>query len=388
MTKAPLILALGIASLCSLPAAGQTKYIAFGDSITNPGGDFDDPSLPCPEECGYPGRLEDLLQAAGVAAEVVNAGRGGERTTEALSRLNDVLDQEGGDVLLLMEGTNDVSRDLSEETIRFNLDQMAQAAESRGMEAVHATVIPRVPDASLGDRENVVTQRLAWEIRDLAFQRGRDLADPFEVFRSHPNPFAELYAPGADAVGHPNAQGFDLLAEIFFDVLTGVDSVPPVLGGFVPRDGATNVSPTVQVQLRLFDFGAGIDFGATDLLIDGEAVGASRDGDSRRVDLRYLPVEPFSGIVEVGYMTRDQASVRNERRRTVGTFTTRGADFVRGDVNQDGRVDGIDLIQLARHFGSRNGDSDYARFVDINQDDRVDGEDLAILASNFGQTAS
>jgi len=382
------LLALGIVLLAALPAAAQTRYIAFGDSITNPGGFYDDPSRVCPEECGYPGRLDDMLQGAGRTDEVINAGLGGEDTSQALSRLPSVLDQEGGDVLLLMEGTNDISRGYSPETIRFNLNQLAQIAENRGLEVVHATVIPRVPDASQGDGDNVVTQILAWEIREMAYQRGRELADPFEVFRSQPNSFAELYAPGADAVGHPNATGFGLLAGIFFDVLTGVDSVPPVPGGLTPADGAANVSPTTQVRLRLYDFGAGIDLGGTDLLVNGQAVAASLDGDGRRVDLRYQPTEPFSGIVEVGYDTRDLAPVVNQRRRALGTFTTRGAQFVQGDVNNDGRVDGLDLIQLARHFGSRNGDPEYARFVDINQDDQIDGGDLAILASNFGRTAS
>ncbi|HUP42447.1 MAG TPA: GDSL-type esterase/lipase family protein, partial [Thermoanaerobaculia bacterium] len=114
---AALLLALSVPA--ASPAAAQTKYIAFGDSITNPGGDFDDPSRPCPEECGYPPRLEDLLQEAGIEAEVVNAGLGGEDTAQGLSRLDGVLAQEGGDVLLLMEGTNDISRGLSPETIRF-----------------------------------------------------------------------------------------------------------------------------------------------------------------------------------------------------------------------------------------------------------------------------
>lgn len=388
MTRNPLVLALGIAALTALPAGAQTKYVAFGDSVTNPGGDFDDPSLPCPEECGYPARLEDLLQAAGIQAEVVNAGLGGEDTSQALSRLPDVLAQEGGDVLLLMEGTNDISRGYSPETVQFNLDRLAEIAEGRGLEVVHATVIPRVPDAIRGDGDNVLTQQLAWEIREMAFQEGRDLADPFEVFGSQPNLFADFYAPGEDAVGHPNAAGFDLLAEIFFDVLTGVDSVPPVLGGFEPPDGATNVSPSAQVRLRLYDFGAGIDLAATDLLIDGSAVPASREGNARRLDLRYQPTTGFSGVVEIGYDARDIAPSPNQRRRIVGTFTTRGTQFVPGDVNRDGRVDGIDLVQLARHFGTSNGDAGYARFVDINQDNRIDGTDLAILASNFGEAAS
>lgn len=380
--------ALVLAGPAALPAGAQlTTYLAFGDSITNPQGAFDEPSRPCPEECGYPGRLEDLLQAAGFEAEVINRGLGGEDTSEGLERIDSVLASVDADVMLLMEGTNDVSVGISPETTRFNLNQMAQKAAARGMSTVHATVIPRVPDAKQGDGSNVVTQRLNWEIRELAFTRGRELADPFEVFRSHPNPFAELYFSGADAVGHPNPAGFDLLAEIFFDVVTGVDSVPPVPGLVEPRDGSDSVPGMAQVRLRLYDFGAGIDIGATDLLINGQPVAASVEGDARRIDLRFTPTTPFPGVVDVGYHAVDQAPRRNERTRTISTFTTRGAQFLPGDLNEDGRVDGYDLIQLARAFGSVNGESRYARYVDINRDNRIDGADLAILAENFGQSA-
>jgi lysophospholipase L1-like esterase len=386
--SAVLFLALALSVLpAALPVAAQTKYIAFGDSITNPGGDFDDPSRPCPEECGYPGRLEDLLQQAGIEAEVVNAGFGGEDTAQGLSRLDQVLAAEGGDVLLLMEGTNDISRGLSPETIRFNLDQMAQRAAARGLSTVHATVIPRVPDARAGDGTNFFTQLLAWEIRDLAHLRGRALADPFEVFINHPNPFAELYSPGGDAAGHPNAEGFDLLAEIFFDVVREVDSVPPVPGLLEPRDGAEGVSARTQIRLRLLDFGAGIDVAATELLVDGQPVAVSQEGDTRRLDLRFAPVEPFSGVVEVGYRTRDLAPTPNQRERVLGSFRVQGTQLLQADINDDGRVDGADLVLLALHFGTANGDSRYAAFVDINRDDLIDGNDLAILANQFGRTA-
>lgn len=376
--------------LAAVPAGAQTVYLAFGDSITMPGvaggPSFDDAEHPCPDECGYPARLEDMLQAAGIPAEVINRGVGGEDTTEGIERIDQVLDSVDADVMLLMEGTNDVSLGISVETTRFNLNQMAQKAAARGVTTVHATVIPRTPDANLGDGDNVITQRLNWQIRELAYNRGRELADPFEVFRSIPNVFAEYYSPGSDAVGHPNPAGFELLAEIFFDVLTGVDSVPPVPGGVEPSDGADGVAGMAQVRLTLYDFGAGIDLGATDLLINGQPVAASVSGDTRRADLRYTPTSPFPGVVDVGYHAVDLAPARNERTRVLATFTTRGAEFVEGDLNQDGRVDGIDLIALARAFGSVNGESRYARYVDINRDNRVDGADLAILAGNFGQS--
>ncbi|HSL84376.1 MAG TPA: GDSL-type esterase/lipase family protein [Thermoanaerobaculia bacterium] len=382
--RSPALLAVLLA-LTALPAAGQTKYVAFGDSITE-GTGFDDPSRQCPEECGYAPRLEALLDGAGMPSEVVNAGKGGERTPEGLTRLPDVLAEHGGDVLLLMEGSNDVSRSISPETTLFNLNEMARTARSHGLRPVHATLIPRIPSAQV-DGENRINQRLNMSIRELAFDRGRDLVDPFEVFWSHPNTFAELYHPGPDVVGHPSSAGYDLLARVFFDVLRGVDSVPPVPGGLEPQDGARDVSPNAVVRLRLYDFGAGIDLGATDLLIDGEPVAASLEGDSRRLDLRYSPVTPFSGLVEVGYRTRDLAPAANRGETTLGSFLVQGAALLLGDVNSDGRVDGHDLVELAIRFGTVDGESRYARFVDLNRDGRIDGEDLAILASEFGRSA-
>lgn len=379
---------LAVLAVVALPAFGQevTEYIAFGDSITN-GEGFDEPGRVCPQECGYPPRLEDLLNGAGMPAEVFNAGVGGESTVEGVSRLPQVLDQQGGDVLLLMEGTNDISRGISPETTIFNLSEMAGIASSRGLRTVHSTLIPRVLTARI-DRENRLNRILNRRIRELAFLRGRDLADNFEVFWSHPNGFAELYTSGNDPVGHPNPQGFDLMANVFFDVLRGVDSVPPVPGLLEPPDDAEGVSGDAQVHLRLYDFGAGIDLAATELLIDGQPVSARATGDAAVLDLRYTPAEPFTGRVEVGYRTADMAPTPNTRTRPeLGTFLVAGTQLLRGDLDEDGRVDGVDLIILARHFGSFNGESRYARFVDLNEDDRIDGTDLALLADNFGRTS-
>lgn len=56
-----------------------------------------------------------------------------------------------------------------------------------------------------------------------------------------------------------------------------------------------------------------------------------------------------------------------------------------GDINQDGIVDGYDLIELARSFGSRDGDNNYDSRSDISRSGSIDGEDLSILAANFGR---
>ncbi len=62
-----------------------------------------------------------------------------------------------------------------------------------------------------------------------------------------------------------------------------------------------------------------------------------------------------------------------------------GAYALRGDINQDGIVDGYDLIILARTFGLKLGEKGYNMIADLTGSGKVDGEDLSILAGNFGR---
>jgi len=364
-------------------AVAQTRYVAFGDSITEGVGDDADRAEP-----GYPPRLEDLLQGAGRNAVVVNRGVGAEQTDEGLSRIDSVLD-EGGDVLLLMEGSNDLSRFISLETILFNLDTMATRAENRGWKAVHATVIPRIPTARV-DPENISNQKLNQRIREMAGTDGRDLVDNFEMFGATPRRFQTHYLiDPEDHVGHPNARGYDLMAQTFVDVLTGVDSVPPVTGRLNPSNGAVEISPGATVRVDVWDFGAGIDLAATSLVINGVEVNADLTGNERRAQLLYHPPRPLQGTVRVELHSRDLATPLNGTDREIASFDIVGAGSDGfGDVDGDGRVDGVDLVLLARAFGATRGSSRYDRDADLDDSGTVDGQDLAILASNFGQTAS
>jgi acyl-CoA thioesterase-1 len=384
--SAPHILAFALAALVVLtlaaPATAQTEYVAFGDSITEGFGDDSGQ-----RERGYPPRLAQLLANRGVNATVTNFGLGGETTAEGLSRLPVVFSQ-GGDVLLLMEGTNDVGMRISPETIRFNLDSMADRAENNGFEVVHATIIPRFPTANF-DGSNRITGRLAGLIRELAHDEGRDLVDPFQVFfRDTPGVFDQFYVGGEDRL-HPNGEGYDLLAEIFADALTGVDNVPPVTGLVSPEDDDQNVAPNTAIAIDLYDFGAGIDVANTSLRINGNLVTANITGDSDRLEIRYQPPAPLSGVVFVGLTSRDLAApANNQLDRTIMQFVIAGTQFLPGDIDRDGRVDGTDLVLFAVRFGSQRGDARFRAFADLNGDDAVDGRDLAILANNFGETAS
>lgn len=373
-----------LAVLLAVPAGAQTGYIAFGDSIT--AGAYDDDLR---TEKGYPPRLEALLQGAGINAVVDNYGYGGEDTVQGMSRINGVLDEAAisGDVLLLMEGTNDISRGIPVETTRYDLTQMAEKAEKRGLTVIHATAIPRLPNAKV-DSENVTNTWLNQNVRDMAGFRGRKLADPFEVFSTIPDLFTRFYYQGKDdPVGHPIAAGYDLLAQVFFDAIRNVDKVPPVTGLVTPAHGAREVPASTLIKVDVWDFGAGIDLAATTLKVDGVAVAATPAGDPKHVILSYQPPAPLAGIVSVGLSSRDLANPANTVDREVVRFTVVGTQILTGDLDQDGRVDGADLLRFARRFGSRLGETLYAPSADFNNDGIVDGQDLAVLASNFGKSS-
>jgi acyl-CoA thioesterase-1 len=378
---------LGLATLTFLAAATAavaqttpTTYVAFGDSITQGVGDN-----PNRAEKGWAPRLEALLQARGTTAEVRNEGLAGETTLEGVSRIDRVL-VAGDDVLLLMEGTNDINARISNETIAFNLDRIAEKAEDRGLSVVHATIIPRLGSAAY-DRTNRVTAAFNGRVRELAWADERKLADPFEVlFHLTPN-FAQYYVGGEDKL-HPNAAGYDLIARVFADVLTNVDNVPPVTGLLEPGDDAQSVSPAAQVRIDIYDFGTGIDVTSVRLLINGQAVETPITGGPRKVEIRYTPPSPWLGVIKVGLRARDTATPPNQIDDTeIAQFVTAGTTFLKGDIDRDGRVDGADLLAFAPAFGARRSDTRFRTFGDFNDDGVINGADLAILASNFGKSS-
>jgi lysophospholipase L1-like esterase len=371
------------------PAIAQTAaktFLAFGDSITAGIGD----NKPTPS--GYPYRLQALLVNAGVNATVNNQGNPGEKTPDGLTRIDSVLALgKPGDVLLLMEGTNDETRMISLETTIFDLDTMAARAEALGISVVHATVIPR-PSDDKQDADNFLTDQLNGRIRNLAGVRGRVEADPNATFLTLPNLFGSFYSQADDDhVGHPNAAGYDILAKIFFDAIQGIDSVSPVPGIISPVNGATNIKVDAPIQVDVWDFGAGIDLANTFLVVDGEPVAVTPQGTTRHATLTYTPATPFSGTVTYGLRSTDLATPPNPIDRQLASFTVKGStggggSGLSGDVNQDGRVDGADLVLFGLHFGAMRGEAAYDAAADFNSDGVIDGSDLAILAANFGQS--
>ena len=59
--------------------------------------------------------------------------------------------------------------------------------------------------------------------------------------------------------------------------------------------------------------------------------------------------------------------------------------FLAGDVNGDGTVDINDLVLFSNAFGAKKGDSNYDPRCDFNDDGYIDGLDLILLAYNWGE---
>lgn len=374
------LLLLGILALTvgADAAIAQLQYRAFGDSITFGIADTD------PDEVGYPTRLQRTLREAGQeGASVSNHGVPGEETPAGLSRISSVL-QMGTDFILIMEGTNDVFKGISTETTAFNLEQMVIRAENDGVIPVLATIIPLRPSAmSTGDFE------LAKDLRQIALSRGIAFADHFAEYELFPNGFPDLYNVERenDPRGHPNGAGFDVMSQTWADVILGNDTLPPVLGDVVPREGTEQVSPSVTISVILFDHGDGIDNNATRMLLNGVQVTPQRGGSASKSTYTYTPPQPLSGVVTVEMDARDQAQPANTALLRATNFSIEGTTFFKGDINRDGRVDGLDLIELAFSFGKSSGSSRFLPKNDLNNDGRVNGEDLAILAANFGKSS-
>lgn len=222
----------GIALVLMAQSAGAQepmKYLAMGDSITrgnswpavkNPVVIFDGAGASdCTDQtnvdnCGYTGRLENRLNNAGFNVDVRNKGKGGEKTMGALSRIETELDAEAWDVMILMEGTNDVFRNISVSTIEFNLGAMVDQATARGVDTLLASVIRRINDPS-----HTKTKNLKDAIKSLATSKGRPFANPWLTLCATTSCFDTKYYQPDVTLGHLDKDGYSVITELFKDLI-------------------------------------------------------------------------------------------------------------------------------------------------------------------------
>ncbi|MGA2588014.1 MAG: GDSL-type esterase/lipase family protein [Candidatus Aminicenantales bacterium] len=210
----------------------ENQYTTFGDSITYA------------ENQGYQPRLEPLLTQKYGSAKIWNEGMGGETTPDGLSRIDSAIAAHASRYLLLMEGTNDVIfLDISMDTAAFDLREMALRGLGSGMVPLLATIIPR-NDSKWSDP--VYQTRifdLNAKIRQVAAGLNIPLVDQFDAFYTYPA--ADGGWPSLlliDGV-HPNASGYQLMAETWFKGLKSQKETITVLS---PNGGESWQAGTTQ----------------------------------------------------------------------------------------------------------------------------------------------
>jgi lysophospholipase L1-like esterase len=228
--KPPRLLAfllLGLAPVASLEAQ-EFRWLAFGDSITQ--GDFD-----FANKGGYPGRLNVLLNCSPGICEVFNGGKSGEKSYEAVTRIGAVLNNQGPfDVMLLMEGTNDIFMNLSVESVRANLATIANKAEGHKVETVHSSIIWFHPNGDYGTSKNAAVKSLRDKVANLAQNSGRSFVDNWDELcpwshtdvhgHNQSTCFSQHYSdvcagrppPCGDNRGHPIGSGYDMMANRWY----------------------------------------------------------------------------------------------------------------------------------------------------------------------------
>ena len=183
-----LLLLSGCGSSKLEPLETGAVILAFGDSLTA--------GVGTDKQFSYPSVLERL---SGI--RVVNAGISGETTAEGLRRFSSVLNQHSPDLLILIEGGNDILRNNNKAETKQNLEQMIQLAMARNIQVV----LLGVPEKSLFSSSAPFYAELA-EKYDLVFD-GKIIGS---LMRSP--------SKKSDAV-HFNREGYYEMADTIYDLL-------------------------------------------------------------------------------------------------------------------------------------------------------------------------
>lgn len=181
----------------------ELRIVALGDSLF--AGYGLDPGL------GYPARLETALRARGINARIANAGVSGDTTSDGLTRLTFLLDnQPEKPVLAIISlGGNDMLRGLPPEQTRANLEGILAELDRRGVPVLLMGMLaaPNLgPDYAA--KFNPIYPALA--------KKHRAKLVPFFLQPLIDRP--ELVQP--DHI-HPTAEGVDAMVAATLDTVTG-----------------------------------------------------------------------------------------------------------------------------------------------------------------------
>jgi lysophospholipase L1-like esterase len=204
------------------PRVGKTRFVAFGDSLTEGvvSAPFTQTLVDIPY--AYPARLADVLRArySGQGDIVVlNEGKAGEFAADGKVRLPDAIKNDTPQVVLLMEGANDLSffgrRGVTR--VAIALEDMIKDAQRRGVIVFVATLPPQRAGGLHADGASFVDE-LNVQIRKTAADEGATLVDV--------NAQLDLSFVGQDGL-HLTEAGYARLGEIFAAAIRQAFEAPP-----------------------------------------------------------------------------------------------------------------------------------------------------------------
>lgn len=209
-----------------------TKFMAFGDSIT--WGQDSAPAamlaypIPAPSY-SYPTQLQSILAAnyAGQTFTMANEGWPGEKVADGLTRLPSALTTNAPEVVLLLDGANDLLNSPGSATtvyIADRLREMVRVCKTRV--AANRVVLATFPPQFVGTPPHrgagaPFVPELNQRIAAVAQSEGATLVDLYAAFPAGGKPYI-----GVDGL-HPTQQGFALMAETFAKVLKEKFEIKP-----------------------------------------------------------------------------------------------------------------------------------------------------------------
>jgi lysophospholipase L1-like esterase len=201
-------------TVASLPELTQTRFMTFGDSLTEGKLSLTLSLLIDSPAHSYPAKLLGKLteRYGGQQISVINEGFGGELATRSHDRFETALSSHHPEAVLLMHGVNDLNgiRDGRVQTTVDALEDLVKMARQAGLSTFVATLPPLGPGGKAGCPECVppFNDRL----RSMASVKGAILVDVHSAWGNG----AGLM--GADGI-HPTEAGYEVIADAFFEAI-------------------------------------------------------------------------------------------------------------------------------------------------------------------------
>jgi lysophospholipase L1-like esterase len=204
------------ASGADLGTNDPRKASAFGDSITF--GVLEERKrviVKLTTQNNYPNDLQAMLQGLDPAWRVVNRGAPGEVVEQGASRIVGVLKVDQPGYILIMEGTNNASREDDPSFIVSFLQSMVGSARANKTIPVLGTIPPNFRNDP-GAQDVIASANDM--IRTLAQSQGVTLAEIFNGMNDR-----SLFGQSLDTDPlHPNDQGYRVMSQIWFNALLKV----------------------------------------------------------------------------------------------------------------------------------------------------------------------